>query len=144
MSDTYKLTGEGYVIRNGTDKVPTNLPWCEANAEYQEYAAWLAAGNTPEPADPLPQDDVIALYTAAMDELFNATAQAKRYDNRVTCALRAGYPGPFQAEGLAFAQWMDACNALGYQVMAEVLSGQRPMPTVPAFLDLLPQVEWPQ
>lgn len=53
MSDTYQLTHDAYVIRNGTDKVPTNLPWCEANAEYQEYAAWLAAGGTPSPADPL-------------------------------------------------------------------------------------------
>lgn len=108
----------------------------------------MLASDVPAGAEIAPyqpgQDEILSTYTTAMDELFNSTAQARRYDNRVTCALRAGYPGPFQSEGLAFAQWMDACNALGYQLMAEVLGGQRPMPTVPEFLAMLPPMEWPQ
>lgn len=99
-----------------------------------------ALEDPPEPTE----DQVIAMYTAAMDRLFDVTAQAKRYDNRVTCALRAGYPGPFQAEGLAFAQWMDECNALGYSILAEVKSGAREQPTVGEFIDLLPPMVWPQ
>lgn len=108
---------------------------------YQALMDEIAATYVPPP--PPTQDELLASYQQALDELFNSTAQARRYDSRVTCALRAGYPGPFQAEGLAFAQWMDACNALGYQLMAEVLGGQRPMPTVPEFLALLPPMEWP-
>lgn len=143
---SYKLTHEGYVIKDGDTKVPTaDTPeFPNRNPEYLAYRAWLSDGNVPQPADPLPQEEILAAYTAAMDGLFNSTAQARRYDNRVTCALRAGYPGPFQAEGLAFAQWMDACNALGYQVMGEVLGGLRPLPTVAEFLALLPVMEWPQ
>ncbi len=108
---------------------------------YQAVMNEVAATYVPPP--PPTQEELLAPYTSAMDELFNSTAQAKRYDSRVTCALRAGYPGPFHAEGLAFAQWMDACNALGYQLMAEVLGGQRPLPTVAEFLALLPAMEWP-
>lgn len=49
---TYKLSGEGYVLRDGSVKVPTNLPWCAQNPDFIQYQAWLSAGNTPEPADP--------------------------------------------------------------------------------------------
>lgn len=101
----------------------------------------VAATYTPPPPT---QEEILAPFLQAMDDLFNSTAQARRYDSRVTCALRAGYPGPFQAEGLAFAQWMDTCNALGYQVMADVLAGSIPMPTVQGYLDMLPSMEWPQ
>ena len=82
-------------------------------------------------------------YVAAMEALYDTKAKERRYDNRLTCALRAGYPGPFQAEGQAFAIWMDNCNALGYQIMDEVLAGQRPVPTVPELIAELPGLEWP-
>lgn len=83
------------------------------------------------------------LILNGMTELFDATARQKNYDNRITCALRAGYPGPFHDEGVAFATWMDTCNALAYTMLAEVQSGVREMPTtVEAALSLLPAFEW--
>ena len=69
--------------------------------------------------------------------------QAKKYDNRLTCTLRAGYAGPFQSEGLAFATWMDACNAHGYTEMEKVMTGQHPMPTVEELIAELPTPPWP-
>ena len=75
--------------------------------------------------------------------MYDAAAQSHRYDNRFTCALRAGYPGPFQAEGLAFASWMDTCNAHGYEVMADCLAGARPIPTEEEFLGEMPEMVWP-
>jgi hypothetical protein len=82
-------------------------------------------------------------YINAMENFYDTKAQEKRYDNRYTCALRAGYPGPFQAEGLAFAQWMDNCNEMGYQILTEVLSGERAQPTVDELLAGFPQLVWP-
>lgn len=50
---TYKLTGEGYVVKDGTTKVPTadTEQFPNANPDFIEYTAWLAAGGVPEPAD---------------------------------------------------------------------------------------------
>lgn len=52
---TYKLTHEGYVIKGDMKIAITDSPELpNTNPHYLEYKAWLAAGNTPEPADPLP------------------------------------------------------------------------------------------
>lgn len=100
----------------------------------------VRAGIKPIVAAPLTPDAIVA----AMDALFNATAQAKRYDNRITCALRAGYAGPFQLEGIAFAKWMDDCYTLAHAMFAEVQAGARPMPaTAEEALALLPPMVWP-
>lgn len=86
----------------------------------------------------------IAGIVAAMESLFDTTAQSRRYDNRITCALRAGYAGPFQAEGLAFATWMDRQNAIAYQMLAQVQAGTMAMPsTLDDALALLEPMVWP-
>ena len=104
---------------------------------------------------PLPADDSAAniaaaasalkrSFVAALEAHYDTKAQERQYDNRLTCALRAGYAGPFQAEGFAFAAWMDGSNAYAYGVMAEVEAGTRPIPASPA--DLVAELEplvWP-
>ena len=80
----------------------------------------------------------------ALSAHLDSVAKTRLYDNRVTCALRAGYPGPFQAEGIAFATWMDTCNALSYQFLQEVKDGLRPLPDNPQqLIDALPEMVWP-
>ena len=52
---TYKLTHEGYVIKNGDTKVPVvDVPGFDPHPEAVAYREWLAAGGVPEPADALP------------------------------------------------------------------------------------------
>jgi hypothetical protein len=83
-------------------------------------------------------------FDRALTAHLDATAQARRYDNRITCMVRAGFPGPFQAEGVAFATWCDTCNSVAYELMAEVQAGVRPLPeTTQALIDMLPVMEWP-
>lgn len=83
-------------------------------------------------------------FEAALDAHLDAKAKERRYNDRFTCALRAGYTGPFQAEGVAFAQWMDNCNAYAYQLLTDVGAGNRQPPaSIEAFIEELPDLVWP-
>jgi hypothetical protein len=87
----------------------------------------------------------IRRFDAILTAHYNTTAQARRYESWVTCALRAGKPGPFQAEGDAFYQWMETCNAQAYALMAAVLAGEREVPaSAEAFLSEFPSMVWPE
>jgi hypothetical protein len=85
----------------------------------------------------------VKTYEAAIDSFFDQKAKEKGYDSRITCALRAGFVGPFQQEGIAFAQWMDNCYSYIYQVLEQVKANTRPQPTIEELLAELPVLTWP-
>lgn len=54
MAD-YKLTTGGLIVLRAADGASIPIAeGAEGNRDYAEYLAWLAAGNTPDPADPPP------------------------------------------------------------------------------------------
>jgi hypothetical protein len=87
--------------------------------------------------------DAITANIAAIEAEMNRRAVLKYYDNIKSAALRAGYPGPFHDEGVAFATWMDSCYALAYAVLAEVDAGTRPMPTPEESVAMMPPLVLP-
>ena len=101
----------------------------------------------------LPEDDdrgvspspeqVYRALELALDRHIDSVARAKGYDNRITATMRAGFQGPWQQEGIAFAQWMDSCYALCHQIQAEVLAGTRPIPSSEELLSEMPAMTWP-
>lgn len=94
--------------------------------------------------NPVPTDaQLIALYEGDLDLHLDTVARAHRYNDRFTFALRAGYPGPYQAEGIAFAQWMDDCNAQAYALLAAVEAGTAPLPSRTDFIAGLPALVLP-
>ena len=123
-------------VEDGT-QIPAGHRW------WDEYQAWLAEGNTPEPVAAESARQVQVRLTAALNSHLNAVAGERSYDDRFTCSLRAGYPGPFQSEGQTFADWMDNCNMVAYQIMAEVKQGLRPIPTEAELIDAMPVIVWP-
>lgn len=85
----------------------------------------------------------IAKYEHALDSHLDNVARLHRYNDRFTFALRAGYVGPYQAEGIAFAQWMDACNVAAYALLQQVIAGTIEAPAPDAFIASLPAFVMP-
>lgn len=135
----YALTSGTSILRSDGAVIPND----PANLDYAAYLAWRSEGGIPAPYV-LPVVDMRVVIAEGLTDYFNGVARTKNYDSRITCALRAGYPGPFHEEGAAFATWMDTCNALAYQMLYEVQAGTRPMPgTLEEALELLPPMVWP-
>lgn len=77
-------------------------------------------------------------YERALDEHLDSVAKQYRYNDRFTFALRAGYPGPWQAEGIAFAQWMDSVNHNAFQLLISVQEGSTPALSIEEFISNIP------
>lgn len=88
-------------------------------------------------------EEIMALmvqrYEQALDGHLDSVAKQYSYNDRFTFALRAGYAGPWQAEGIAFAQWMDTCNADAFTLIQKVIAGEVPAPTIEEFIGGLPE-----
>ena len=109
----------------------------------QELLAWLALGNTPLPADPPTPQEQLKAIEQAIEKHMDEVAQSKRYDNHDSCRLYAGYPNPFQAEAIAFGQWVAACWVVSNTAQADIIAGLRTIPTPTEAVAELPVMVWP-
>lgn len=146
---SYQLTGENFVIRKVDDEPELRIPTMETvegmpndNPDFLAYKDFLVSGGVSIPAAVVPEKEAERL-TGVLNAHLDAVAGQRRYDNRFTCSIRAGYPGPFREEGLAFAAHMDACNYKAYQIMAAVKLGQRPIPGEAELISEMPLITWP-
>ena len=135
----YAILENNTVTNIAESDFPLDSNWIADDGKAQIGGTWDGQFHPPVPK-PLTQAD----FEQALTDHLDKTAQAKHYDNRITCMVRAGFPGPFQAEGVAFAAWADGCNALAYQWLAEIEAGTKPVfASTSDFLDALPVMVWP-
>lgn len=106
--------------------------------------SWVNLPPPPPIQEPAPKPPTLAEFERALDAHLDSVAQLRRYDNRITCMVRAGFFGPFRQEALGFAVWVDQCNVTAYAILADVNAGNRlPPETVSAFIAELPVFSWP-
>jgi len=136
----------GYVIRDSDRK---QVAPCQSvdEQDFQDYLAWIYAGNTPaEPPAPESIIDIEVVKKAMVDAvqfLLDETAKTRNYDNILSlCTYANSTIQKFKNEGQAGVNWRDACWATCYQIMYDVQTGQRQLPSVEQVLSELPQIIW--
>jgi hypothetical protein len=87
---------------------------------------------------------MLAQFTALIQARLDAFAQTRNYDNILSAASYATSQNPvFSAEGQYAVVARDDTWARAYEILAEVESGAREMPTEEGLLAELPTLSWP-
>ena len=105
------------------------------SSEYIWQDGWVLVPPTPQ--------ELLKAIEAAIEKHMDEVAQTKKYDNRDSCRLYAGYVNPFQDEAIAFGQWVSACWVASNQAQADIENGLRTIPTPEESIAELPVMGWP-
>jgi len=84
------------------------------------------------------------VLTDAMQSHLDRTAQERGYDGILSlCSYATSTNARFGPEGQAGVTFRDAVWAYGYQIIAEVQAGTRPVPSTAELVVALPSIVWP-
>jgi hypothetical protein len=114
-------------------------------ARYMKELGKLPEGailEQPEKPEEIRLKELEEKYTSFVQRILDAEAQKLGYDNcNSVCTYVDTGVAKFDAEGVAFRKWRSAVWALGYELLAEVQAGTRPVPTEAELVELLPKLE---
>jgi len=142
MSYTY-FPDYGSVIRDSDQKL---IAPCQSvdDSDYLDYIAWVREGNTPAPPPEnsdisLLKEELVNIIQLKMDTI----AASRGYDSILSlCSYATSTIPQFNREAAAGVVWRDQCWSLGYGILAEVLQGIRPIPTVEEVVAMMPEIDW--
>ena len=84
-----------------------------------------------------------AMLTKAVQDYMDATVQDRGYDGIATaCTYATSTDTTFAAEGTACVAWRDKVWRHCYDTLAEVLAGERDIPTTEELIAELPELVW--
>lgn len=97
-------------------------------------------------APPPSEDQIQASFVQSIQRRLDDFARTRNYDSVLSaCTYATSSVAKFRAEGQCAVDLRDQTWAAAYEILAEVLAGQRPMPASLADIEGdLPALEWPQ
>ena len=142
-----RLDGSYVVTKGG---FPYHVPnegefadfWVEVNAYTIEHAENVTEEPPPPPPTP---EQIQKQFTDAIQDRLDSFAQTRMWDTAASCALRWNSKVPqYRVEGQYMSDTVDDTWVIATQILNDVLSGERPMPTLDEVMAELPPLEWPE
>lgn len=122
------------------DPPPPDMEPGQAAYRDEDNQVWKV-GQAPEPTF----EDLQKQFTDAIQEYLDVFARTRNYDNILSAATYATSTVPrFRIEGQYAVEARDLTWAKSYEILAQVESGQRPMPSLDDVLAELPPLAWPE
>jgi hypothetical protein len=107
----------------------------------------ITAEKAAELQRPTPEEEQTAMqqaFTGAIQQRLDSFAQTRGYDNIFTATTYAASTSPrFGPQGRYAVEARDATWKAAYELLEEVLTGKRPMPTLEEVFAELPELRWP-
>jgi len=135
----FAIIDDGVVTNIAEADEPLASNWIHDNGDAKIGGTW--DGQVFHP--PVPPPPPLSEYTAAVQMHLDNKAKERNYDGILSACTYATSSVPkFAAEGQACVAWRDAVWAACYQILGEVETGQRPVPSIEELVGLLPTVTW--
>lgn len=127
-------------VVNYTDVVEEGIP-------VFDDGNWIQVWNT-RLATPAEQSaamtKIVKEFTDAVQLYLDSVAQTRNYSNIISaCSYAAGTHPKYSAEGKACLKWRENVWDACYQILNDVQTGNRPMPTIEQVISELPVITWP-
>lgn len=99
---------------------------------------------THRPLPAITTDEIIEQYSQAVQKRLDDFAKTRNYDSNLSaCTYATSTVAKFKAEGQYSVNARDNTWSTCYAIMAKVLAGTTPMPTLAALMASLPVLAWP-
>lgn len=134
----YRLTTDPDVILRVDDN--TSIP--RGHRWWDDYEAWIADGNTPDPIPSLTFVQEVTALTADVQAWLDATAAQNGYDSLASCISYAGSAvAQWNADAAAAHAWRDAVWQACFQWQQSAVAN--PPATFPTSAEVIAQLPQP-
>ena len=125
-----------------TEQYSDVAKWCNANnATIEDKGEYYEVVEIP-PHIPT-HEELKQMFTDAIQNYLDTTAQERRYDNIFTAISYVNSTDEiFAREARACLEWRDKVWRTCYNILDDVEAGLRPIPTIEELIEELPKMNW--
>ena len=131
-------------VKYNTEQYHAAAKWCNENgAVIADKVGYYEVVVIPQPNEEEKRAIIQQQLTVAVQSWMDKTVQERNYDNiHTACTYAYSTDEIFKKEGTACLAWRDNVWRTCYNILNEVLVGNREIPTEEELIAELPKLEW--